>query len=69
MKKLIPLLVVGMVLCVGCERKIVGTVLSKRESLNRVMSYEITVVETNTYSVHSFYFEHAEVGRPIVIKE
>jgi len=68
MKKLIPLLVVGMVLCVGCERKIVGTVLSKREVMRHVMTYEVTVVETNTYIVDNFYFEHAEVGKPIAIK-
>ena len=65
MKKLIPLLVVGMILCVGCEKKIVGTVLSKDESR---WTREVTIVETNTYGVSSFLFKYAEIGKPIIIE-
>jgi len=68
MEKLIPLLVVGMVLCVGCEKKIVGTVLSKEIVERRYARYQVTIVETNTYDVGPFYYEHSEVGKPIAIK-
>lgn len=61
-------MVVGMVLCVGCEKQIVGTVLSKDVVERRYTSYRVTIVETNTYEVGKFNYDHCEVGKIIAVR-